>query len=403
MINTIGPVWDGNEVWLLVAGGATFAAFPEWYATLFSGFYLPLLLILVALIVRGVAFEYRGKVDSDRLAAQLGPRHLLGLGACPRCCGAWRSPTSWPGVPLDADHEYTGTLLHAAQPLRACSAAWSPSALFTLHGALLPGAEDRRPGPRSGPTRWPRRIAPVVVVVAAAFLLWTPVPRRPAAVLGPDPAGRGARWSARSSRAGAAARAGRSRCTGTTLALTVASLFATLYPDVMPSSTDPAYSLTVDNAVEHRLHAQGDDRGSRSLLTPVVLGYQAWTYWVFRQRISRRPHPAGAVAGRLPPPRRRRRPRRRPEPVRPVDPRLLRVSPAARRYLARHRRARRRGHRAGVAQAWLLADAARPGRRRRRGRRRCGPRWRCCSRWSWRRAGAGLGCRRRPRTAARPG
>src|SRR3712207_5198954 len=63
LINTIGPVWDGNEVWVIVAGGATFAAFPEWYATLFSGFYLPLLLILVALIVRGVAFEFRGKRD----------------------------------------------------------------------------------------------------------------------------------------------------------------------------------------------------------------------------------------------------------------------------------------------------------------------------------------------------
>ena len=74
VINTIGPVWDGNEVWLLVAGGATFAAFPEWYATMFSGFYLALLLILVALIVRGVAFEYRGKIDSDRWRAQLGLR-----------------------------------------------------------------------------------------------------------------------------------------------------------------------------------------------------------------------------------------------------------------------------------------------------------------------------------------
>src|SRR4051795_6935519 len=66
LINTIGPVWDGNEVWLLVAGGATFAAFPEWYATLFSGFYLALLLILLALIVRGVAFEFRGKIDGTR-------------------------------------------------------------------------------------------------------------------------------------------------------------------------------------------------------------------------------------------------------------------------------------------------------------------------------------------------
>ena len=70
MINTIGPVWDGNEVWVLVAGGATFAAFPEWYATLFSGFYLALLIILVALIVRGVAFEYRGKIDDPRWRAR---------------------------------------------------------------------------------------------------------------------------------------------------------------------------------------------------------------------------------------------------------------------------------------------------------------------------------------------
>src|SRR4029453_17872526 len=91
LINTIGPVWDGNEVWLLVAGGATFAAFPEWYATLFSGFYLPLLLILVALILRGVAFEYRGKVDSPAwrrrwdaciIGGSLGPALVWGVGFC---------------------------------------------------------------------------------------------------------------------------------------------------------------------------------------------------------------------------------------------------------------------------------------------------------------------------------
>jgi hypothetical protein len=87
-------VWDGNEVWVLVAGGATFAAFPEWYATLFSGFYLPLFLILVALIVRGVAFEYRGKRDDPRWRARLGPRRSSSARSCPRSCGAWRSPTS---------------------------------------------------------------------------------------------------------------------------------------------------------------------------------------------------------------------------------------------------------------------------------------------------------------------
>ena len=83
MINTIGPVWDGNEVWVLVAGGATFAAFPEWYATLFSGFYLALLLILVALIVRGVAFEYRGKVDTRPVAAEAGTAPSSGARRCP--------------------------------------------------------------------------------------------------------------------------------------------------------------------------------------------------------------------------------------------------------------------------------------------------------------------------------
>ena len=96
MINTIGPVWDGNEVWVLVAGGATFAAFPEWYATLFSGFYLPLLLILVALIVRGLAFEYRHKRGYDALEGAVGPRHHLGARSCRPCSGASPSPTSSP-------------------------------------------------------------------------------------------------------------------------------------------------------------------------------------------------------------------------------------------------------------------------------------------------------------------
>src|ERR1044072_780273 len=109
LINTVGPVWDGNEVWVLVAGGATFAAFPEWYATLFSGFYLPLLLILVALIVRGVALEYRGKIDSHRsrrrwaaaiVAGSLLPSVLWGV--------AFANLAR--GVPIDAQRHFTGSL-----------------------------------------------------------------------------------------------------------------------------------------------------------------------------------------------------------------------------------------------------------------------------------------------------
>ena len=118
MLHSIGPLWDGNEVWLLVAGGATFAAFPQWYATLFSGFYLALFLILVALIVRNVAFEFWGKDDSERwrtrwewaiMVGSFVPALLWGVG--------WANIVH--GVPIDADGEYTGTLFDAAEPLRA--------------------------------------------------------------------------------------------------------------------------------------------------------------------------------------------------------------------------------------------------------------------------------------------
>ena len=114
-INTIGPVWDGNEVWLLVAGGATFAAFPEWYASLFSGFYLALLLILVALIVRGVAFEFRGKIDSDRWRRNWDVAITAGS-AVPALLWGVAFANIVQGVPLDANHQFTGTLLTLLNP-----------------------------------------------------------------------------------------------------------------------------------------------------------------------------------------------------------------------------------------------------------------------------------------------
>src|SRR6187431_3472099 len=141
LINTIGPVWDGNEVWLLVAGGATFAAFPEWYATLFSGFYLPLLLILVGLIVRGVAFEYRGRVGDDRwkrswdvaiVAGSFLPSLLWGV--------AFANIVA--GVPIDADREFTGNLLTLLNPYGLLGGL-TTLLLFLLHGALFLGLRTR--------------------------------------------------------------------------------------------------------------------------------------------------------------------------------------------------------------------------------------------------------------------
>ena len=134
MINTIGPVWDGNEVWLIVAGGATFAAFPGWYATLFSGFYLAFFLILVALIVRGVAFEYRGKHDSPRWRAWWDRAIFLGS-ALPALLWGVGFGNIVQGVPINAAGEYTGNFFTLLNPY-ALVAGVTSLALFTLHGAV---------------------------------------------------------------------------------------------------------------------------------------------------------------------------------------------------------------------------------------------------------------------------
>ena len=171
MINTIGPVWDGNEVWLLTAGGATFAAFPEWYATMFSGFYLPLLLILLALIVRGVAFEYRGKIDDPRWAG-------AGDGADGRVLGA--------GRPLGRGVRQPGPRRRARRrpPVRrrvlgllnpfALLGGADDGAVFLTHGAVFLALKtdgDFRARART----FAARSSVVTLVVAGAWAVWTQV------------------------------------------------------------------------------------------------------------------------------------------------------------------------------------------------------------------------------------
>src|SRR5262245_45698436 len=170
LINTIGPVWDGNEVWLIVAGGATFAAFPEWYASLFSGFYLALLIILVALIVRGVAFEYRGKVDSDQWRRRWDLCIIIGS-TVPALLWGVAFGNIVRGVPLDADHHFTGTFFDLLNPY-SLLAGLTTLLLFAVHGAVfiaLKTAGQIRDDAR----RLAAGTGSVAVVVAAAFLLWT--------------------------------------------------------------------------------------------------------------------------------------------------------------------------------------------------------------------------------------
>lgn len=281
LINTIGPVWDGNEVWVLVAGGATFAAFPEWYATLFSGFYLPLLLILVALILRGVAFEYRGKIDDDRWRARWDLAIVVGS-TVPALLWGVAFANIVRGVPIDADFEYTGGFVTLLNPYALLGGVVTLT-LFLLHGsvflALKTTGEVRE---RANATA--ARVGLVAVVVAAAFLLWTQV----------EHGGVASALTAVLAALALVAALGANRvgregwaflAMAVTLAAAVATLFLSLYPDVMPSSTDPAFSLTTDNA-SSTAYTLKIMTWVAVAFTPVVLAYQGWTYWVFRRRIG---------------------------------------------------------------------------------------------------------------------
>ncbi|WP_308818768.1 cytochrome d ubiquinol oxidase subunit II [Pseudonocardia alni] len=279
-LGTIGPVWDGNEVWLLVAGGATFAAFPEWYASLFSGFYLAFLLLLVALILRGIALEYRAK--EPRWAPVL-DRVLTGSSFAAALLLGVALANIVHGVPLDADHEFTGTLLTLLHPY-ALLGGVTTVLVFALHGAAFLALKT------DGPVR--ERAARVAVTAGlfaipagAAFLLWTLLDGAPAWAVAPVLVA--ALGLAGGTLAAARGRSGRS-FTATTVAIVAVAvtLFGSLYPDVLPSTTDPAFSLTVVNAASTP-YTLTIMTWVAAVVTPVVLAYQAWTFWVFRRRLTR--------------------------------------------------------------------------------------------------------------------
>ena len=280
LISTIGPVWDGNEVWLIVAAGATFASFPLWYAAMFSGFYLPLLVILVALILRGVAFEYRGKVDNTRWRTGWDRAIVFGS-AVPAVLWGVVFGNIVRGLPINANFEYSGGIRDLVNGY-ALIGGLATLTLFVLHGALFvalktTGDVEIRAGQVA---KW---VGLATIVAAATFLVWTQIERGKTAT------------AVTALLAGAALlgalvlnQVGRQRATfalsGTTIALVTVTLFVALYPDVLPS-TNRAYSLTVDNAksTDYTLTIM---TWVTVIFLPLVLVYQAWSYWVFRQRIG---------------------------------------------------------------------------------------------------------------------
>jgi cytochrome d ubiquinol oxidase subunit II len=285
LINTIGPVWDGNEVWLLVAGGATFAAFPEWYATLFSGFYLPLFLILVSLIFRNVAFEYRGKRPEANWKAWWDRAIFVGS-LLPAVLWGVAFGNIVRGVDIDADKEYVGSFFDLLNPY-AILGGLVTLTLFVTHGAVFVSLKT------TGDIRVRARALAfktglAAAVIAVAFLAWTASQRSDAEHFGWFLA-LAALAAVSLVAALAAVRAGREGWaflgTAATLAFAVAGLFVSLFPNVMPSTLDPTYSLTTANAssTPYTLKIM---TWFAAIFTPIVLAYQSWSYIVFRRRIG---------------------------------------------------------------------------------------------------------------------
>ncbi|GAA0658801.1 cytochrome d ubiquinol oxidase subunit II [Streptomyces thermocarboxydovorans] len=281
LINTIGPVWDGNEVWLLTAGGATFAAFPEWYATLFSGFYLPLLAILICLIIRGVAFEYRAKRPEESWQRRW-ETAIFWTSLIPAFLWGVAFGNIVRGVKLDADFEYVGHVWELLNPY-ALLGGLVTLTLFTFHGAVFTALKtvgEIRQRARATATR----VGLVTAVLAAAFLLWTQADKGDGSSLVALAAAVAALVAAL-----AANRAGREgwsfAFSGVTIVAAVAMLFLTLFPNVMPSTLNEDWSLTVTNASSSP-YTLKIMTWLAVIATPVVLLYQGWTYWVFRKRIG---------------------------------------------------------------------------------------------------------------------
>ncbi len=297
VLNTIGPVWDGNEVWLITAGGAMFAAFPGMYATMFSGLYLPLLAILVSMIMRICAIEWRGKIDDPNW------RRWADIGIA---VGSWVPAVLWGvafamllrGLPVDADHQIRLSIGDVLNPYTLLGGL-ATCGLFLFHGAVFVALKTAG-AVRDDAVRFSVRLAMPVTVLVAAFGVWTQlahgkdwtwlvlgvavVAQLGAVMLVWSRGGDGWAFAA----------------TATVIAAVVVLLFGCLYPNLIPSTLDPSWSLTIHNASStgYTLTIMS---WAAVLVTPLVIAYQAWTYWVFRQRISaeRIPDPAG-LSPRLP-------------------------------------------------------------------------------------------------------
>ena len=295
MLHTIGPVWDGNEVWLVVAGGATFAAFPAWYATMFSGFYVALLLVLVFLIIRVVSFEWRSKSESPGWRSAWTWANTVGSAGAALVWGIALSNLVY-GVPIDSDGNFAGDLADLFSPYTVF-AGIAVVLLFAFHGAVF--LTLRTAGELCvRAERAARRMSIPAALVAGAFLVWTvavAVDRNDKDVFPPAlPAALGiAALVLAVAFLFLGRNGGAFAMTGLGAIAVVATLFTGLYPRVLVSSPEFENSLTVDGAASSHYALQVMSVVAL-IFVPVVLLYQGWTYYVFRRRLLGSNSPAGA-------------------------------------------------------------------------------------------------------------
>ncbi len=288
MINTIGPVWDGNEVWLITAGGAIFAAFPNWYATMFSGFYLALVLMLFALIVRGVAFEFRSK-DKNPAWRSWWDWMIFGGSFVPALLWGVALGNILRGVPIDQNMTYVGGFFNLLNPY-ALLGGLTTLTIFTLQGAIFLALKTTDEMADRAVTAT-KRVGPVATVMVFLFVVagyfFTDAFARLGINPGIVPIAAGASlltagWFIHRGREGWAF-----IMNSLTILLSTITIFMSLYPRVMVSSLDPDWSLTIYNASSSPYTLRVMTIVAL-IFVPIVLAYQGWTYWVFRERISKK-------------------------------------------------------------------------------------------------------------------
>lgn len=284
IIGSIAPVWDGNEVWMITAGGAMFAAFPHWYASLFSAYYVPFVLLLTALILRGIGIEFRFKIPSERWRRNWG---WAIFGGSLTAAFLWGVVVAnfVVGIPINASMHFVGSPLDLIQPY-ALAGGLSAVLLFVLHGALFLSLKvGDEVGPRA--LAWARGLA----IVTALVMVLTTFAVEFAAGFGSEPVA----WVlpalllvtlalvyvlARANRPG----------WGFLVTLLIiivgsTSVFIRLFPNVMLSSLDPAWNMTIANSSSSPATLKMMT-GVAVFFVPIILVYEGWSYWVFRKRLT---------------------------------------------------------------------------------------------------------------------